>query len=91
MKKTLSILLAAAMALGLATVGFAADIERSNHISGFSLIVSSRDDNAEYRSGAPYLVTYGPDNGAATDEENAASKVKIEIEPASGQRKTQLT
>ncbi|RGB65426.1 MULTISPECIES: hypothetical protein [Oscillospiraceae] len=91
MKKTLSILLAAAMALGLATVGFAADIERSNHISGFSLIVSSRDDNAEYRSGAPYLVTYGPDNGAATDEENAASKVKIEIEPASGQRITKIS
>ena len=91
MKKTLSILLAAAMALGLATVGFAADIERSNHISGFSLIVSSRDDNAEYRSGAPYLVTYGPDNGAATDEENAASKVKIEIEQASGQRITKIS
>ena len=91
MKKTLSILLAAAMALGLATVGFAADIERGNHISGFSLIVSSRDDNAEYRSGAPYLVTYGPDNGAATDEENAASKVKIEIEPASGQRITKIS
>lgn len=81
MKKTLSILLAAAMTLGLATVGFAADIERSSHISGFSLIVDRGSDGGEYRSGAPYLVSYGPDNGSAVDEENAASKAKIEIMP----------
>ena len=86
MKKVLASVLAAAMVLGTASVAFAARIEKTKKGSyAYSLVVDMTSDNDEYEDGAPYLVTYGPDD-AGTDEDEAGNKAEIVIEPAKGLR-----
>ena len=81
MKKVLASVLAAAMVLGTASVAFAGNIKKTSKGSyAYSLIVDMSSDNDEYETGAPYLVTYGPDD-AGTDEDTAGNKAEIVIEP----------
>ena len=83
MKKVLSTVLAATMIMGTASIAFAGTIQKksgSTHV--YSLTVSKDDDNSTFEDGAPFLVTYGPDN-AGTDEDTAGNKAEIVIEPYS--------
>ncbi|RGB69690.1 hypothetical protein [Provencibacterium massiliense] len=90
MKKVLASVLAAAMVLGTASVAFAGNIAKKSGSSyGYSIIVSKTDDNAEFENGAPYLVTYGPDN-AGIDEDTAGNKAEIVIDPVAGQIITEI-
>ena len=83
MKKVLSTVLAATMIMGTASIAFAGTIQKkSGSTHGYSLTVSKDDDNSTFEDGAPFLVTYGPDN-AGTDEDTAGNKAEIVIEPYS--------
>ena len=46
------------------------------------MCIRDSDDNSTFEDGAPFLVTYGPDN-AGTDEDTAGNKAEIVIEPYS--------
>ena len=82
MKKVLASVLAAAMVLGTASVAFAGTISKNGKKNGtaYGISVGMDDDNAEFEDGAPYLVTYGPDD-AGTDEDEAGNEAKITIYP----------
>ena len=82
MKKVLASVLAAAMVLGTASVAFAGRIDKNGKKNGtaYGISVGMDDDNAEFEDGAPYLVTYGPDD-AGTDEDEAGNEAKITIYP----------
>ncbi|TCL44515.1 acid shock protein [Harryflintia acetispora] len=92
MKKVLASVLAAAMVLGTASVAFAANNVISKTKKGsyaYSLVVDKDSDNATYETGAPYLVTYGPDD-AGTDVEDAGNEAEIVIEPDGDLRITDI-
>lgn len=84
MKKVLASVLAAAMVLGTASVAFAGKIDKNGKKNGttYGISVSKDDDNAEFETGAPYLVTYGPDD-AGDNEDEAGNEAEITIYPES--------
>ena len=82
MKKVLASVLAAAMVLGTASVAFAGTITKNKKgTAAFGLSVSVEDDNSTFEDGAPFLVTYGPDDSDGSDEDLAGQEAEIGIYP----------
>ena len=92
MKKVLASVLAAAMVLGTASVAFAGVISPNGKKNGttYGISVSKSDDNETFEDGAPFLVTYSPDDAEGSDEDLAGHEAKITIYPVSGQRITDI-